>query len=39
MEGLVSRSGSVKEFEFLCPFSKASEKTEKIIFGFGSALY
>ena len=29
MEGLVSRSGSVKKFEFLCPFSKATEKTEK----------
>ena len=29
MEGLVSRSGSVKKFEFLRPFSKATEKTEK----------
>ena len=29
MEGLESRSGSVKEFEFLRPFIKATEKTEK----------
>ena len=32
MEGLVSRSCSVKEFEFLRPFSKATEKTEKSCF-------
>jgi hypothetical protein len=32
MEGLVSRSGSVKKFEFLRPFSKATEKTEKSCF-------
>ena len=29
MEGLVSRSCSVKKFDFLSPFSKVSEKTEK----------
>ena len=35
----MSRSGNVKKFEFLHPFSKATEKTEKIMFCFGSALY
>ena len=39
MEGLVSRSGSVKKFEFLHPFSKATEKTEKIMFCFGLTFY
>ena len=40
MERLVSRSVSVKKFEFLRPFSKATEKTEKkIMFCFGSSLY
>ena len=32
MEGLVSRSGSVKKFKFLRPFIKATEKTEKSCF-------
>ena len=27
MKGLASRSGSVKKFEFLHPFSKVTEKT------------
>jgi hypothetical protein len=35
----LSRSGSVKKFEFLRPFSKATEKTEKIVFYFVSSLY
>ena len=39
MKWLVSRSGIVKKCEFLRPFSKATEKTEKIMFCFGSALY
>ena len=38
MEGLVSRSSSIKKFESLCPFSKATEKTEKKNCS-GSALY
>ena len=32
MEGLVSRSSSIKNFEFLRPFSNATEKTEKSCF-------
>ena len=27
--GLLSKSGNVNKFEFLCPLSKATEKTEK----------
>ena len=38
MEGLALRSGSVKKFEFLWSFKKATDKTEKIIFCFGSPL-
>ena len=34
--GILSRSGNVKEFDFLCPFSKATEKT---MFCFVSAFY
>ena len=37
MEGWLLRSGSVKKFEFLRPFIKATEKTEKKIFCFGLA--
>ena len=39
MEGLVSRSGSVKKFEFLRPFSKATEKTEKKSYFASDQLY
>ena len=34
IEGLVSRYGSVRKFEFLRPFSNATEKTEIIMFCF-----
>ena len=36
---ILSRSGSVKKFEFLHPFSKATEKTERnFMFCYGSAV-